>query len=95
MRPTKRGRPAASTEVWHKNVTRPALDLHELMGQLTTVWGSGVGCFTLANWSFAVGIHVAYVLLDPEASTSVGRRDGSPGRHAGTWTAAQVVFMAA
>ena len=33
----KRGQPAASTADWHKNVTRPALDLHELMGQLTTV----------------------------------------------------------
>ena len=33
----KRGQPAASTADWHKNVTRPALDLHDLMGQLTTV----------------------------------------------------------
>ena len=58
----KRGRPAASTEYWHKNVTRSALDLHEPMGQLTTVWGPGVGFFTLANWAFAVGTAACFML---------------------------------
>ena len=43
----------------------PALDLHGLMGQLTVVWGGGVGYFTLINWMFATA--TLCLILDPEA----------------------------
>ena len=84
----ERGRPAASTEDWHKNVTRPALDLHELMGQLTTVWGPGVGLFTLANWLFAVGI--ACLFLEPKLMLAMDDMSGFPG---GSWTVLCAVLM--
>ena len=84
----RRGRPAASTEHWHKNVTRPALDLHELMGQLTTVWGAGVGWFALGNWIFAVGL--ACLLLEPKYAPGLDALTGAPG---GTWTVVFVVLM--
>ena len=85
---TKRGRPTASTEDWHKNVTRRALDLHELMGQLTTVWGPGVGFFTLANWAFAVGM--ACMLLEPQLCPGLDAMMGLPG---GTWTVLLLAFL--
>ena len=84
----KRGRPAANTEDWHKNVTRPALDLHELMGQLTTVWGPGVGLFTLANWLLAVGI--ACLFLEPKLMLAMDDMSGFPG---GSWTVLCAVLM--
>ena len=84
----KRGRPAANTEDWHKTVTRRALDLHELMGQLTTVWGPGVGFFTLANWSFAAAGLCA--LLDP---LFLPGWNGAVGLPDGTMTATDIVLL--
>ena len=84
----KRGRPTANTEDWHKNVTRHALDLHELMGQLANVWGSGVGFLTLANWAFAVG--GASFFLDPKWAPGMDDMMGLPG---GSWTVLLVVLV--
>ena len=73
----KRGRPAANTEDWHKTVTRRALDLHELMGLLTTVWGPSVGFFTLANWTCAAGI--LCFLLEQKFFSGLNDMFGLPG----------------
>ena len=73
----KRGRPATSPEDWDKHVTRPALDLHGLMGQLTEVWGAGVGYFTLVNWLSAIG--TLSFLLDPKALPGFEAANGLPG----------------
>ena len=75
----RRGRPATSPEDWDKDVTRPALDLHGLMGQLTEIWGAAVGYFTLINWLFAIAT-LCFVLdpqLLPGAEAAVGLPAGS------------------
>ena len=71
------GRPAASPGDWDTHVTRPALDLHGLMGQLTEVWGGGVGYFTLVNWLFATA--VLCLLLDPKYCPGSDAALGFPG----------------
>ena len=84
----KRGRPATSPEDWDKHVTRPALDLHGLMGQLTEVWGGGVGYFTLVNWLFATA--VLCLLLDPKFCPGLDAALGFPG---GFCTVITCVFL--
>jgi hypothetical protein len=73
----RRGRPATSPEDWHKDVTRPTLDLHGLMGQLTKVWGGGVGYFTVINWLFSIGM--LCLILDPKVCPGFEAAIGLPG----------------
>ena len=58
------------------------------MGQLTTVWGPGVGFFTLANWSFAAAGLCA--LLDP---LFLPGWNGAVGLPDGTMTATDIVLL--
>ena len=73
----KRGRPATSPEDWHKHVTRPALDLHALMSQMTQIWGRGVGCFTAACGCQAVSM--LCFMLDPKFARGCDDALGLPG----------------
>jgi hypothetical protein len=79
----RRGRPATSPDDWHKHVTRPALDLHGLMGQLTKVWGGGVGYFTVINWLFTIGM--LCLILDPKACPGFEAAIGLPGGSFTAW----------
>ena len=73
----KRGRPATSPKDWHKHVTRPALDLHALMSQMTQIWGRGVGCFTAACGCQAVSM--LCFMLDPKFARGCDDALGLPG----------------
>ena len=68
--------------------TRLALDLHGLMGQLTKIWGAGVGYFTVINWLFATA--VLCMLLDPKVLPGMDAKLGLPG---GFMTALFCVFL--
>ena len=84
----ERGLPATSPVDWHKHVTRPALDLHALMGQMTQTWGRGVGCFAVSNWLFAAG--TLCLMLDPKYARGF---DDTMGLPAGVATASCFVFI--